>query len=145
MTHLLVKPRELHGSYVPNKSGNGPANVRRQGSIGGEQRQEIRDNTELARLSDVRQTCDSRILTQDAVQERRAIEEGANEPNDVVSDRRRHGRLGFVQQTVDVTAADDREESVERDHRLDGRSLVQVTGQFVFRMSCVRGTETRER
>ena len=49
MTYLFVKPRELHGGNVPDKFDDGPGDVRRQGVVGRQQRQEIWDNTDLAR------------------------------------------------------------------------------------------------
>jgi hypothetical protein len=67
VTYLFVEPGELHGRYVPDKIGNGPANVRRQGVAGRQQGQERWDDTDLTRRSDLPEAGDPVVLAAKAV------------------------------------------------------------------------------
>jgi hypothetical protein len=74
VTHLLVKPRELDGGNFPGEFGDGPADVRRQRVVGRQQRHEIWDNTDLARLSDPSEACEPTVLAAYAVHQRSLLE-----------------------------------------------------------------------
>jgi hypothetical protein len=68
VTHLLVEPKELERGNLPDEFGDGPGDMRRQGVVSREQRQEMWDDTDLARLRDLREADDALVLAEDTVQ-----------------------------------------------------------------------------
>jgi len=77
VTYLFVKPGELCGRYVPDKSGNGQADKRRQCGVGGQQRQKVGDNADLARVSDACKAGDPIIPTRTRPSRGALLEQGS--------------------------------------------------------------------